>query len=199
MNHRQNKFSVALVVFSVLALGCSDDADPADPSPDSGGSSAGASDAPSGAGGGGGADALDPQVPPPDAARMAEWLDAFESEGWAEDWVCEADFTTKDEGAAAIHVHGVNRVCNNRALAAAVLEGDAQLPVGAAALKYVERGIYVEVKIAAESDGGKGWFWYAPNGEVSGTGLAGCTGCHSAAGSDDDHPGLGDYVYFQVK
>jgi hypothetical protein len=163
-----------------------------------GGAEAGGAEA-GGAGGMGGAEALDPQVPPNDAARMAEWLDAFESNGWAEDWVCEADFTEKDEGAAAIHVHGANRVCNNQALAAATLEGDAELPVGAAALKYVERGIYVEVKVDAESDGGKGWFWYAPNGEAAGVGLAGCTGCHSAAGADDDHPGLGDYVYFQVK
>lgn len=130
---------------------------------------------------------------------MAEWLAAFQTNGWVEDWICEAEFTDKSEGAAAIHVHGVNRVCNNQALAAATLEADAELPVGAAALKFVERGIYVEVKVRAQSDGGEGWFWYSPNGELAGAGLAACTGCHSAAGTDDDHPGLGDYVYFQVK
>ncbi|MDF3065308.1 MAG: hypothetical protein K0R38_909 [Polyangiaceae bacterium] len=195
-------FAAALAI-SPVALACSDEADAAGVTPDAGGASAGATGDPSGASGAGmgGADTepLDPQVPPSNAAEMAQWLAAFESNGWAEDWICEDDFTEKTDGAAAIHVHGANRVCNNRALAAASLSDDAQLPSGAAALKFVERGIYVEVKVGEESDGGKGWFWYAPNGEVSGTGLASCTGCHSAAGADDDHPGLGDYVYFQVK
>jgi hypothetical protein len=184
-------------------LACSDDADAPDTKPESAGGGAGANEAASGAGGvgmgGAGSESLDPQVPPGDAKSMAEWLDAFQANGWADDWICEAGFTEKGEGAAAIHAHGANRVCNNQALAAATLDGDVELPVGAAALKYVERGIYVEVKVQAESDGGKGWFWYAPNGEVAGRGLAACTGCHSAAGTDDDHPGLGDYVYFQVK
>lgn len=197
-------FPIALALaLSPVALACSEDADSNGMTPDTGGTSAGATGAPSGAGGVGmgGADteALDPQVPPSSATEMAVWLAAFESNGWAEDWVCEEDFTEKTDGAAAIHAHGANRVCNNQALAAASLSGSEELPVGAAAVKFVERGIYVEVKVDAESDGGNGWFWYAPNGEVAGTGLAACTACHSAAGADDDHPGLGDYVYFQVK
>jgi hypothetical protein len=47
----------------------------------------------------------------------------------------------------------------------------------------------------ADSDGGNGWYWY--EGEsAAGFGLSACTGCDAAAGSDDDHPGAGDFVYF---
>ncbi len=219
MCSRKVLHSLACLGVSLSVLACSDGAADAARAPGSGGAGGEASDAAgqagrdmaSGAGGEtasgaagdtngeAGAEALDPQVPPSSAERMAEWLEAFESNGWEKDWVCEADFTEKVGGAPEIQVHGANRVCNNQALAAATLEVDAELPAGVAALKFVERGIYVEVKLSAASDGGRGWFWYAPGGEISGTGLAGCTGCHSAAGADADHPGLGDYVYFQVK
>jgi hypothetical protein len=56
----------------------------------------------------------------------------------------------------------------------------------------------VEVKTAAQSDKGDGWYWYKDaSGVADGFGFAGCTGCHSASGSDSDHPGAGDFVYFQ--
>jgi hypothetical protein len=223
MCSRKVLHSLACLGVSLSVLACSDGAADAARAPGSGGAGGEASDAAgqagrdmasgaggetasgaggetaSGAAGDTSGEALDPQVPPSSAERMAEWLEAFESNGWEKDWVCEADFTEKVGGDPDIHVHGANRVCNNQALAAATLEVDAELPAGVAALKFVERGIYVEVKLSAASDGGRGWFWYAPGGEISGTGLAGCTGCHSAAGADADHPGLGDYVYFQVK
>lgn len=144
-------------------------------------------------------DTYDPQVPPSSAAEMTAWLDAFERNGWVDDWVCEADATEKAGGAAGIHVHGVNRVCNNQTLANATSLDASELPVDSAALKFVDRGIYVAVKVRASSDAGAGWFWYAPGGKPAGLGLAACTGCHAAAGTDADHPGLGDYVYFQVK
>lgn len=153
-------------------------------------------------GGMGGAAAveLDPQVPPADAAKMADWLKAWSDNNWEEQWVCEASATAKTEGAEAIHVHndadGKNRVCSNKAMAAAA-EG-ATLPVGAAGIKFKDSDIYVEVKVAADSAGGDGWYWYGPGGMPAGTGVAGCTGCHGEAGKDADHPGFGDYAYFQV-
>jgi hypothetical protein len=128
-----------------------------------------------------------------------QWLSAFEEQGWEEQWVCEAEPTEKTAGAAAIHAHARNRVCNNQRLAEAALEGDEQLPVGSAALKFVAAGTYVEVKVQADSADGDGWFWRSPDGGVAARGAAVCTGCHAAAGSDEDHPGLGDFVYFQVQ
>ncbi len=148
----------------------------------------------------GGADALgemDPQVPPASKAEMAAWLDAFKAEGWESAWVCEPTATDKLDGAAAIHVHGKsNRVCSNQLLATAA--PGSPVPLGAAGLKFVGDGIYVEVKVQADSADGQGWFWYSPGGTVAERGAMDCVGCHGAAGSDADHPGLGDYVYFRV-
>src|SRR5690606_11853425 len=113
---------------------------------------------------------LDPQVPVASKEGMAQWLAAYASEGWEAQWTCEATATDKttDGSAAEIHVHGAsNRVCNNTLLANAQLAAGAELPVGAAALKYVGADIYAEVKVAAASDGGNGWFWYAPGGAVA--------------------------------
>jgi hypothetical protein len=144
---------------------------------------------------------LDPQVPPADATQMVQWLAQWESQGWEAGWVCETAPTAKTEGAAAIHVHndadGKNRVCNNERLAAA--SPGEPVPAGSAALKFVGEKIYVEVKTAADSAGGDNWYWYAPGGSPEGKGIDVCVGCHSAAGADADHPGLGDYVYFQVE
>lgn len=147
--------------------------------------------------------ALDPQVPPADATAMAEWLDAWTREGWEEEWVCETEPTAKTDGTRSIHVHndadGKNRVCNNQRLAAAEVATDTEVPVGSASVKFVGDRIYVDVKVAEKSDGGQGWYWYAPGGSPEGLGIGSCTGCHGAAGADADHPGLGDYVYFQVR
>lgn len=146
---------------------------------------------------------FDPQVPPGESAAMAVWLKTWTSEGWEREWVCEPEPTAKTAGAEAIHVHndstGKNRVCNNQRLAASKRSGDAEVPAGSASLKFVGDSTYVDVKVADQSDGGKGWYWYAPGGSPEGTGIEGCTGCHSAADSDALHPGLGDYVYFQVQ
>lgn len=146
------------------------------------------------------ADDLDPQVPPGNAKGMAAWLAAWEEEGWESEWSCEATPTAKTDGAAAIHVHndsdGKNRVCSNQALANA--EAGSELPKGAAGVKFVGDKIYVTVKVEADSDEGNGWYWYAPGGSPEGVGIAECTGCHAAAGSDADHPGFGDFAYFRV-
>ena len=57
-------------------------------------------------------------------------------------------------------------------------------------------GSAVAVKIATGSDEGNGWYWWEGSAG-SGIGAKTCTGCHGAAGSDDDHPGAGDYLYFK--
>jgi len=143
---------------------------------------------------------LDPQVPPSNGEDMTAWLAAWEEQGWEAEWSCEPMPTAKTEGAEAIHVHndaeGKNRVCSNQRLASAA-EGST-LPKGAAAVKMVGKKVYVTVKAQADSKEGQGWYWYAPGGSPEGLGLTACTGCHSAAGADADHPGFGDYVYFRV-
>lgn len=151
--------------------------------------------------GAGGASAdLDPQLPPTDKEGIARWLEAYEEEGWESEWSCEPEPTEKTSGAAAIHAHGTkNRVCSNQKLAAATLDGSEQLQQGSVALKFVADGTYVSIKAEEDSDEGRGWYFYSPGGSVAEFGASLCAGCHAAAGSDEDHPGLGDYVYFQVK
>jgi hypothetical protein len=211
MAYQTRLVTSAFLLASTFAIGCGSDDEPnRAPKGGSGGQVADAGTGGSGgeltpAGGGGAAGKpgdpeLDPQVPPSSAEFMAAWLDAFASENWEGEWVCEAEPTEKSAGAAEIHVHGTtNRVCNNQRLAEAVLSGSDQLPVGSAAIKFVTAGTDVEVKAQADSASGQGWFWYAPGGSVSGLGASACVGCHGAAGSDNDHPGLGDFVYFQVQ
>ncbi len=143
---------------------------------------------------------LDPQVPPTNSSDMKTWLEKFESEGWEAEWECEPEATDKTDGVAAIHVHGKsNRVCSNVALSQVDPGSSVVVPEGSAALKFVEDGIYVTVKTAPKSDDGENWYFYAPGGAVADFGAKECVGCHSAAGSDADHPGLGDFVYFQVE
>jgi len=150
------------------------------------------------AAGAGGARAFDPQRPPTDTTELAAWLSA----GFYKDWVCETAPTAKTDGASAIHAHGnLNRVCSNLILAASSAGAGREFPEGAASVKEIYdqnsrvTAIAVSVKVAALSDGGNGWFWF--EGTAAGKGLAGCTGCHSQAGADANHPGAGDFVYFQ--
>lgn len=132
------------------------------------------------------------------SSQIQAWL---KSNGY-KDWTCEAMPTAKTGGTPGIHVHGTNRVCVNSLLKQSV---SGPLPRGAAAVKEIHSGggitkYYLEVKIADDSAGGDGWFWY--NGIASASagsgerGDASCTGCHAGAASDADHPGRGDYVYF---
>ena len=136
------------------------------------------------------------QFPPTTAREMEAWLD---EEHYLQ-WACEEDATVKDFGIPAIHVHGVSsRVCSNILLATS---RGGTLPAGVASVKevYDDSGSLlaraVAAKVRADSDEGNGWYWY--EGEnAAGFGLSTCTGCHAAAGSDDEHPGAGDFVYFQ--
>lgn len=149
-----------------------------------------------------GSDDLDPELPPTNAAAMERWL----AMGYYLDWVCETEPDAKTEGASAIHVHGAaTRVCSNVLLAASVAPGTTgQFPAGVAAVKEVFDAdeelvaTVVSVKTQADSAAGDNWYWYGGPG-TEGFGIAGCTGCHSAAASDDEHPGAGDFVYFQTK
>jgi len=165
----------------------------------SGGATTGGSPAGGSSAGGNGNSVFDPQLPPGNKAELTAWLQAFVANEWEKQWVCEPTATAKTEGSPAIHAHGdTNRVCSNQALSQAVLAPGGQLPVGVAAVKFVNSGIYVEVKVEADSNGGAGWFWYSPGGGVAAKGAGACVNCHGAAGSDTEHPGLGDYVYFRV-
>ena len=148
---------------------------------------------------GGGAAELDPQVPPADSDEVERWL----AQGFYKDWTCEDEPTAKTFGAAAIHVHGgKSLVCTNALLSKATRSGDAEFPKGVASVKDFydadgkQIGTAVAVKVAAKSDGGRGWYWWEGKTN-SGLGAKVCVGCHAAAGSDDDHPGAGDYVYFR--
>jgi hypothetical protein len=136
------------------------------------------------------------QFPPTTASEMEAWLDG---EHYLE-WACEEEATVKDFGTPPIHVHGASsRVCSNVLLATS---RSGTLPAGVASVKevYDDSGSLVvravAAKVQADSDEGNGWYWY--EGEsAAGFGLSSCTGCHAAAGSDDDHPGAGDFVYYQ--
>jgi len=137
------------------------------------------------------------QLPPTDAARMRDWLDA----GHYLRWHCEERPTSKDSGSSGIHVHRVNRVCTNALLASATLQ-DGEWPAGVASVKETYDGeqlvaFDVAVKVADRSDGGAGWYWYATPA-ISGFGVAACTGCHAVAGSSEDFPGPGDFVYWRA-
>lgn len=160
----------------------------------------------SGAGGelqdaGPGAEVFDQQRPPEDADRMEAWL----AEEYYQDWVCEPEPSKKTAGAAAIHAHGgTNRVCSNLLLAASKVNDGSALPEGVASVKELYNdageltGHAVAVKVDGDSGAGEGWYYWEGKG-FAGRGIPACANCHSAAGSDDDHPGLGDFVYFQVR
>jgi hypothetical protein len=151
-----------------------------------------------GAGGGG---AMDPQVPPSDPTAVQAWL----QQGFYKSWECEAQASKKTDGDPAIHVHGTNRVCSNVLLASSRLNAGERLPVGVASVKELyndEAGTSFKAAIVsvktADNGNAQDWYWYAAP-DKQGSGFPGCSDCHSAAGSDGAHPGLGNFVYFQVR
>ncbi|HEU4409350.1 MAG TPA: hypothetical protein VFS43_29090 [Polyangiaceae bacterium] len=152
-----------------------------------------------GAGGSAGAGAMDPQVPPTDPAAVQAWL----AQEFYKSWECEAAATPKTDGDPAIHAHAnANRVCSNVLLASSRLAAGERLPVNVAAVKevYNADGSIMETVVSVKkTDNGDpmDWYWYG-GPERQGFGIAACSDCHSAANSDAGHPGLGDFVYFQV-
>jgi hypothetical protein len=190
---------------SLLPLSCSDDDSGSETGGRSGvgGATGSGGRAPAGGSTSGGTPAIGGEVPPPSsqfppttASAMEAWL---EEEHYLK-WACEAEATVKDFGVPAIHAHGrSNRVCSNILLATS---RSGTMPAGVASVKevYDDSGSLIARAVAAkvreDSDAGNGWYWY--EGEsTAGFGLSVCTGCHAAAGSDDDHPGAGDFVYYQ--
>jgi hypothetical protein len=144
-------------------------------------------------------DRFDPQRPPAETKQVEAWL----ARGFYKDWRCEDEPTAKADGAPAIHAHGgKSLVCTNALLVRTEREGDEEYPEGVASVKEILDAdgkvtlTAVAVKIAEWSDGGEGWYWYE-GARYSGVGISTCAGCHSAAGTDADHPGPGDFVYFR--
>lgn len=151
----------------------------------------------------------DEQVPPQGREAIEAWL----AEGHYKAWNCQP--TVNDP--IPISPHGKNRICSNDVLSG---HGMGEYPVGSAGVKelYDEAGVaivgyavYLHFKAGT---GGDAWYWYervpldspAPHDDQgtvadgdgsSGSAMAICVGCHSAAGIDAMHPGH-DYVYTQV-
>lgn len=116
-------------------------------------------------------------------------------------WLREKKYASF-RGESAVHSssgpHGKVRTFVNESLAASLDAASASHPRGAAAIKelYASDGVTltgwaVEVKVEAESNAGKGWYWYevfdtAPGATpvADGTGLPGCTGCHGSGARD---------------
>lgn len=138
----------------------------------------------------------DPQNPPMGDADLFQWLEA----GHYKKWSCEP----APHDARAPSPHSKNRVCSNAKLSAA---GVGEYPVDSASVKelfdatgtmMIGRDVARHVKAGTTEDT---WYWYSRFGAtVTADGIAAprCNGCHSAAGSDADHPGH-DYAYTQVK
>lgn len=94
--------------------------------------------------------------------------------------------------------HGKVRTFVNRALAQSLDAASAQHPIGAGSIKELYgadgttlTGWAVEVKVRADSDAGKGWYWYevfsvmpGASPVVDATGAPGCTGCHGSGARD---------------
>jgi hypothetical protein len=151
----------------------------------------------------------DSQTPGTGKQAVTAWLEG----GAYEEWACEAEV----HEARAPSPHGFNRICSNFAIAAIALQ-QGNWPKGAAAVKELyasadaaePAGYAVYLKMDADSDHGKNWYWYEilPSGKVvaDGMGTSGgakdiCVKCHDAAGADAMHtPSLGgrDQVYTPV-
>jgi hypothetical protein len=149
----------------------------------------------------------DAQTPPEGETAVKAWL----ATGDYKSWHCQP----AEHAARAPSPHGFNRICSNDVLSA----GSKPFPEGSAAVKELWSGIggkivgyAVYLKTAADSAAGANWYWYEddptfnpPNGVVAdgmgnaGTPLTICVSCHTAAGSDAEHVGPGDFVYTQVK
>ncbi len=140
-------------------------------------------------------DTGDPQLPPTNASSMAAWLE----EGSYTSWRCES----APHDARSPSPHGRNRVCNNDAVVNHT--GSGPYPVCAANVKELVdaqgaiTGYTVSRRVAEGSDP-SAWYWYERLGSnvvADGRGVASCTACHSAAGSDAQHSGQ-DNVYTRV-
>lgn len=102
---------------------------------------------------------------------------------------------------SAVHdspIHGKVMVYVNKTLEDSLTAGNASHPEGAGAVKELYaadgttlRGWAVMLKTQADSEAGKGWYWYettdltdASKTTISANGDANCTGCHGSGGAD---------------
>ena len=99
------------------------------------------------------------------------------------------DLPAESEISASSGPHGRVRTFVSQGLSDSLAAGGDH-PVGVGAVKELYdgdevSGWVVSVKVADESAGGDGWYWYEvfdtsadATPEVNGTGAGGCTGCH---------------------
>jgi hypothetical protein len=118
----------------------------------------------------------------PAGAGLQAWLGAGEY----------AEFPAESEVHASTGPHGRVRSFASPSLFESLSAGGGDHPRGAGAVKELYdgddlRGWAVSVKIADDSAGGEGWYWYEVDGTgagaspaVDGTGADGCTGCHES-------------------
>ncbi len=120
------------------------------------------------------------ETPPTERGALEAWLQNGSYLGW----------TTESGPHPSGGPHFGNvRTFVNSSLLASLQAGNSQHPRGAAAVKELYQngtqvqGWAVSVKVEDDSDGGNGWYWYEGLGNsvfASGTGVTGCTGCHSS-------------------
>ena len=121
----------------------------------------------------------DPNFIPTESGPLLTWLQT----GGYQQWQAES----ARHRSSGPHTANV-RSFFNQILLDSLTAGGAVHPRGAAVVKELYgsgttvRGWAVEVKVADDSDGGRGWYWYERIGTsvfADGTGETGCTGCHS--------------------
>jgi hypothetical protein len=121
-------------------------------------------------------------MPPTDSAALLKWLQAESYKVWSKE---SAPHRSMGPHQTLVVTY------LNPALDKSMTAKSTAHPVGSAAVKELLdtagklNGWAVSVKTAANSDGGKGWYWYeilsAPSGNVvaQANGVALCTGCHT--------------------
>jgi len=146
----------------------------------------------------------DAQTPPQGTdAVISAWLAAGSYLGAG--WTCEPEVHANRSPSP----HGMNKICNNTKLS------DSSAPeryeFGAASVKelYMDDGTTLvgyatSLKLVDGESNGSKWYYYEKlSGSViyNGKGTAAntdiCGGCHTGAGSDEEHSGR-DFVYTQV-
>lgn len=120
----------------------------------------------------------DPQLPPTNGAALLPWLQQGDYLAWT------AESLIHPSGGP----HGGDvRTYFNDALIASLADEAASHPAGAASVKELYRnstevmGWAVSVKVATDSDGGAGWYWYELIGTsvfADSVGAGICVSCH---------------------
>lgn len=122
-------------------------------------------------------------LPPTDGAALLKWLQAGSYKQWPKESGPHRSMGPH-QGLVVTHL--------NPALDKSMAAKAAAHPKGSAAVKEFQdsggklSGWAVSVKTAADSDGGKGWYWYEILGPAAGgnvvaqaNGMPLCSGCHT--------------------